>query len=220
MKFLRFFALVISLLTFCLVIPAQQTTEVTLTFNEQFFDALLDALFQNGGPSEIPISKNEGASRVPVQTAAYHGPCPDSIKLLRENQSVRTAVRFRDGRVYMPIAFSGGYNPPLVGCVEFSGYAESNIDLEYDRQNKRLIGTVRVLNVSLNGTGGMGSSLLTKMVQGAIDKRMNPIEIIRADKLSFNIPIQSSTVKMEASGIRTEVGNGTLLVHVDYSFPK
>ena len=120
----------------------------------------------------------------------------------------------------MPIAFSGGYNPPLVGCVEFSGYAESNIDLEYDRQNKRLIGTVRVLNVSLNGTGGMGSSLLTKMVQGAIDKRMNPIEIIRADKLSFNIPIQSSTVKMEASGIRTEVGNGTLLVHVDYSFPK
>jgi hypothetical protein len=199
---------------------AQQTSEVTITFNEQFFDALLDALFQNGGPPEIPLSKKETASNSSIQTAAYRGACTESIKLLRENQSVRTAVRFRDGKIYMPIAFSGGYNPPLVGCVDFSGYAESNIDLEYDRQNKRLIGTVHVLNVSLNGTGGMGSSLLTKMVQSAIDKKMNPIEIIRADKLSFNIPIQSSTVKMEATGIRTEVANNTLLVHVDYTFPK
>jgi hypothetical protein len=204
---------------FASIASAQQTSEVTLTFNEQFFDALLDALFQNGGPPEIPISRNQ-TEKAGIETAAYHGPCTESIKLLRENQSVRTAVRFRDGRIYMPIAFSGGYNPPLVGCVEFSGYAESNIDLEYDRQTKRLIGTVRVLNVSLNGTGGMGGSLLTKMVQSAIDKRMNPIEIIRADKLSLSIPIQNATVKMEATGIRTEVANGTLLVHVDYSFPK
>jgi len=199
---------------------AQQTSEVTITFNEQFFDALLDALFQNGGPPEIPLSKKETASNSSIQTAAYRGACTESIKLLRENQSVRTAVRFRDGKIYMPIAFSGGYNPPLVGCVDFSGYAESNIDLEYDRQNKRLIGTARVLNVSLNGTGGMGSSLLTKMVQSAIDKRMNPIEIIRADKLSFAIPIQNSTIKMEATGIHAEVANNTLLVHIDYTFPK
>jgi len=201
-------------------VHAQQTSEVTITFNEQFFDALLDALFQNGGPPEIPISKINDAKTESIQTAAYRGPCTETIKLLRENQSVRTAVRFRDGKIYMPIAFSGGYNPPLVGCVEFSGYAESNIELEYDRQNKRLIGTARVLNVLLNGTGGMGSSLLTKMVQSAIDKRLNPIEIIRADKLSFNIPIQNSTVKMEAVGIRSEVVNNSLLVHVDYSFPK
>jgi len=102
---------------------AQQTSEVTITFNEQFFDALLDALFQNGGPPEIPLSKKETASNSSIQTAAYRGACTESIKLLRENQSVRTAVRFRDGKIYMPIAFSGGYNPPLVGCVDFSGYA-------------------------------------------------------------------------------------------------
>jgi hypothetical protein len=214
-------SLVIGLLTvlFFASASAQQTSEVTLTFNEQFFDALLDALFQNGGPPEIPLSKNK-TSNVAIQTAAFRGPCTESIKLLRENQSIRTAVRFRDGKIYMPIAFSGGYNPPLVGCVDFSGYAESNIDLEYDRQNKRLIGTARVLNVSLNGTGGMGSSLLTKMVQSAIDKRMNPIEIVRADKLSFAIPIQNSTIKMEATGIHAEVANNTLLVHIDYTFPK
>ena len=195
-------SLIVGLLTvllFASVGLAQQTSEVTITFNEQFFDALLDALFRNGGPPEIPLSKNIVASNAAIQTAAYREPCTESIKLIRENQSVRTAVRFRDGKIYMPIAFSGGYNPPLVGCVEFSGYAESNVDLEYDRQNKRLIGIVRVLNVSLNGAGGMGSSLLTKMVQSAIDTRMNPIEIIRSDKLSFNIPIQNSTVKSQAA---------------------
>jgi hypothetical protein len=220
MKVLRFFGFLSLLLSCSSVAIAQQTSEVTVTFNEPFFDALLDALFQNGGPPEIPISRTQRSEISSVQTAAYHGPCTETIKLLRENQSVRTAVRFRDGKIYMPIAFSGGYNPPLVGCVEFSGYAETNVDLEYDRQNKRLIGTVRVLSVSLNGTAGMGSSILTKMVQSAIDKRMNPIEIIRADKLSFSIPVQNSVLKMEAAAIRSEVVNNTLLVHIDYTFPK
>ena len=45
-----------------------QTAEVTIQLNEQFFDVLLDALFQNGGSPEFPISelnnekiKNENA---------------------------------------------------------------------------------------------------------------------------------------------------------------
>ena len=37
---------------------------------------------------------------------------------LREMNGVRTAVRFREGKVYVPLAFSGMYSPPFVGCVE------------------------------------------------------------------------------------------------------
>lgn len=208
---------------FLVIAGRAQSSEVTITLNEQFFDAFLDAMFQNGAAPEISLSKDlEGPSddRVGFVKARTAPVCAETIKFLRENHELRTAVRFRDGRIYMPIAFSGNYNPPLIGCVDFAGYAESNIDLEFDKQGQRLIGRVRVLNVVLNGTAGIGSSVLTKMVQSSIDKRLNPFEIIRADKLSFTLPIQSSSVRMEATGIRSEIVNNSLVVHIDYSFPK
>jgi hypothetical protein len=197
-----------------------QQAEVTVTLNEQFFDALLDALFQNGGP-EFPLAKYE-TRPAPIANAftETRGVCNESIKLLRENQSVRTAVRFRDGKIYMPIAFTGNYNPPLVGCVEFGGYAEANLDLEFERQAQRLIGRVKVLNVVLSGTNGIGSSVITRMVQSSIDKKLNPIELIKLEKLSFAIPMQNSTLRMEAAGIRSEIANSSLLIHIDYKFPK
>jgi hypothetical protein len=190
--------------------------------NESFFDALLDAIYQNGGMPEIPLAQNRVTGRIVPTAYAENNPktaCNNSIKLLRESNSVRTAVRFRDGKIYAPIAFSGSYSPPFVGCVEFSGYAETNIDLEFDQQNQRLIGRANVLNVSVNGTGGIGSSVLSKMVQSSIDKKVNPVEILRLDKLSFPVPIQNSKgLIMKAVGIRHDIGSGTLNIHVDYEF--
>ena len=202
------------------VVPAQKT-EITITLNEQFFDALLDAIYQNGGMADIPLAQND--TREEVIKAAYlpteKNVCSDSIKILRESNSVRTAVRFRDGKIYSPIAFSGSYSPPFVGCVDFSGYAETNIDLEFDQQNQRLIGRANVLNVSLNGTAGVGSNILAKMVQNSIDKKVNPVEILRLDKISFPVPVQNSKgLTMKAIGIRPEIGNGTLNIHIDYEF--
>src|SRR6185436_4187132 len=87
-----------------------QKTEITISFSEQFFDALLDAVFQYAAPPEFPLSENR---RRNVRTnsignsLAAHLPCNESIKLLRESNGVRTAVKFRDGRIYAPIAFSG-----------------------------------------------------------------------------------------------------------------
>ncbi|MEP6848016.1 MAG: hypothetical protein ABI999_04105 [Acidobacteriota bacterium] len=215
----------IAVLLFVSGLRAQQA-DVTITLNEQFFDALLDSIFEHGGPPEIPIAgrKIENKSNIKLSNSFisnnFSGPCTESLKLLRENQAVRTAVRFREGKIYMPIAFSGGYNPPLIGCVDFGGYAESNIDLEFDKASQRLIGRVTVLNVVLNGTAGIGSSVVTKMVQSAIDRRLNPLEIIKTEKLSITLPMQNSPVRMEAAGIRTEIVNNTLQIHVDYVFPK
>jgi len=58
------------------------------------------------------------------------------------------------------------------------------------------------------------------MVQSSIDKRLNPIEILKAEKLSFSVPVQNSSIRMEATAIRSEIANGALLIHIDYSFPK
>ncbi len=145
--------------------------------------------------------------------------CDESIKLQREIDGVRTAVKFRDGKIYAPIAFSGNYNPPFVGCVEFSGWAESQIELNYDAEKRMLVGHATLDNVQLSGTNGVGSSFVTKLVQTAIDRKMNPIQILPLDKVSFVVPVQNAgSVRMKAVGMRPEITNNLLNVHIIYEF--
>ena len=133
----------------------------------------------------------------------------------------RTAAQFRDGQIRVPLAFSGNYAPPFVGCIEFSGWADSVLDLEFDQSSQKLIGRSRVTGVHLDGTGGMGSTAIAKLLQSSIDKRLNPIEIFPLDKLSFGIPIPSTgTLRMRAVGIRHEVSNGVLNLRITYEFTK
>lgn len=148
--------------------------------------------------------------------------CNETIRLQREIDGVKTAVRFREGRIYTPIAFSGSYNPPLIGCIDFQGWAETNIDLEYDRQNRKLLGRVRVLSVNLGGVTNLASGVLSRLVQSSIDRKINPIEILQTDKLSFVVPIQNAggSLKMKAVGIRHEIANGVLNINVAYQFTK
>jgi hypothetical protein len=210
-----------------------QKTEVTIGLSEQFFDTLLDAVFQNGGPPEFALSKNTTEPFGPAMDAALSSgfgqavsdgpdePCRETIKLQRESNGIRTAVRFRDGKIYAPLAFTGNYNPPLVGCVEFGGYAETNIALEFDQSGQRLLAKATVLNVSLNGSGGLGGSLVARMVQGSIDRKVNPIEVISLDKISFPVPMQKGPgLRMRAVGIREEIANGLLNIHIAYEFVK
>src|SRR5438067_3195764 len=107
-----------------------QNAAVTVSLNEAFFDALLDAVFTNFSPPEFSIaqgdgnhrgtgtrSENNSASNAPVFSFANYpaprspsdqtSPCAESIKILREMNGVRTVVRFREGKIYVPLAFSG-----------------------------------------------------------------------------------------------------------------
>lgn len=205
---------------------AAQRTEVTISLNEQFFDTLLDAIFQNSPPPEFPLStiQTDTFGRNTLVSAfseGSHETCGDSIKLLRENSAARTAVRFRDGKIYSPVAFSGTYNPPLIGCIDFAGYAETNIELQFDRASQRLTGNVKVINVNFNGTSGVGGALIARMIQSSIDKKLNPIEIISLDKLSFPVTLQNSArIKMRATGLRHEITGGALNVIISYEFIK
>jgi hypothetical protein len=239
----KFLSIFFSVLFFVSLANAQ-TAEVTVSLNEQFFETLLDAIFKNFNAPEFLLSQknskfqnsNPKTSFTTFQTLDQVGAlniksetlnsepeiCTETIRLLREGNGVKTAIRFRAGKIFAPIAFSGSYNPPLIGCIDFAGLAETNIDIEYDAQNQKLLGRVRVLNVQLNGTGGVGSSFLSKLVQNSIDKKINPIEILPANKLSFVVPMQNSggSLKMNASGIRHEVSNGVLNIHIAYQFSK
>jgi hypothetical protein len=214
-----------------------QRAEVTISLNEAFFDAFLDSVFQNFDPLEFSIAGNFAPAELKARSAgpysasfaapasgsvtAKRAACTETIKIIKEAGGVRTAVRFREGKIYVPLAFSGSYSPPFVGCVEFGGWAEANIDLEFDQNSQRLIGRARVLNVNLNGSGGLGGTLIAKMLQTSIDRKLNPIEILRLDKLSFGVPIQKSgSIRMIATGVRPEVAAGVLNVTVAYRFQK
>ncbi len=233
----KFSGLVLAVLLLISSAQAQQA-DVNIQLNEQFFDALLDAIFKNSNPPEFPLSKNDSTFRIEdsrsVLGASFteisnpesqirnpKSACPDSIKLQREIDGTRTAVRFREGRVMAPIAFTGNYSPPFIGCVEFAGVAETAIDLEFDAARQALVGRARVLSVNMSGAGGIGSGLLAGMVQGSIDKKINPIPIIALDRISFIVPIQNAgSLKMKAVGIKHEIGGGVLNVRISYEFQK
>ncbi len=251
MIFQKCLGLIITILLLAASIFSQKA-EITISLNEQFFDALLDGIYLNAAPPEFPLARKDldrkgaesqsndlalrqntgqkspsnsnvlSSSFLPSQRSGGAGPsCTESIKLLRENNGIRTAVRFRDGKIYAPLAFSGSYAPPFIGCVDFSGYAETNIDLVFDQNGQRLIARANVLNVAMNGTGGVGGGVIARLVQSSIDKKINPIEIIRMDKISFLIPIQNSgNLRMKATGIRHEIMQGILQIHITYEFLK
>ena len=215
-------ALVLSLilLTGSLAAAAQPQAEAALILDENFFDALIDGIYAAADPPSIKLA-GETRSKTRTTGNAFAGSECGSVKLVRENNGVRTAVRIRDGKIATPLAFTGSYEPPLIGCVGFSGYAESVIDLEFDPSAQRLTARLRVQNVVLSGTGGVGSSLVAKMVQSSIDKRINPIEIVRLDQLSFAVPIQNTAgMRMRAKGMRTELHNRAIIIYINYEFLK
>ncbi len=230
----KLFTAIFSCLLFVSSLQAQ-TAEVTVSLNERFFDILLDAIFTNLKTPSFPIARNGSKFKVQSSTSmkaisSFQATnsktknllCDESIRLQREIEGVKTAVRFRDGKIYAPIAFAGSYNPPFVGCIDFQGYAETNVELEFDRQKQTLIGRARVSNVVLSGTNGIGSTLLTRLVQNSLDKKINPIQILQTDKLSFVVPVQNSegSLRMRATGIRTEIINGALNVYITFEFVK
>ena len=70
-------------------------------------------------------------------------------------------------------------------------------------------------------TGGLGGNLIARMVQSSIDKKINPIQILDLERLSFVVPIQNSgKLAMKATGIRSEVVGNALNVYVQFSFLK
>lgn len=206
-----------------------QSAEVTIQLNEKFFDTVLDAVFNNSKPLEFPIGANivnpSNISRnsfVNSYAADQKTRCEEKITVMRELGGVRTAVQFRDGKIIAPIAFTGTYNPPLVGCIDFQGWAETNIELEFDKNSQTLYGRARVKNVQLGSVANLAGGLIARFVQNTIDKKINPIQILKTDKFDFVVPIQqtNSSLRLRANNLRCDVGENVLNIYVNLEFSK
>lgn len=187
-----------------------QNAEVMVSLNEPFFDAVLDATFSNLKQPDFPLSEKPDSS------------CAESVRLEREMNGVRTAVQFRDGKIIAPIAFTGKYNAPLLGCLDFRGWAESQLDLEFDPNSQILFARAVVKNVQVNNIPSFAGGVVARLLQGSIDRKINPVKILVLDKLSFVVPVSvaDGSLKMNARGLRYEVGSSALNIYIAYEFSK
>ncbi|MDT4965914.1 MAG: hypothetical protein QOJ64_651 [Acidobacteriota bacterium] len=211
-------------------VTAAPAAEVTVILNEQFFNSLLDVIFTRLKAPSYPLSLTSITPDERAQSAgkdralAHPGPgldtCASMVTLQREMDGVRTAVRFRDGKVVAPLAFSGSYNVALIGCVNFQGWADTVINLDFDRSRQSLSARVSVEDIHLSNVPSLASGVVLKLVQGSIDRRINPIEILPAAQLSARIPVAGSggVLRMRATEILPEVVDGTLRLHIFCEF--
>src|SRR5437762_9046714 len=149
--------------------------EATVTVNEQFLNSFLDAIFDNLKEPSMPLT---------IGGATSSSECASEIRLKREVNGVRTAVHFENGHIVGPLAFSGAYNASLMGCIEFSGWADSEVTLEYDNTRRAVVARFRVRDIHLNNAPAVLTEPLLGMVQGTIDRKYNPVELFTLDKLS------------------------------------
>ena len=221
-KLIFIFAVVLFSTSF---VQAQTAAEVTVSFSEQFLNSFLDAIFTNLETPKFELAKN--VNRTKRQKKVDYKPikkdgCDESVTLLRETNGVKTAVQFRDGKIFAPLAFSGIYEIPFVGCSNFRGVAEADLTLEYDRAAGILFGRVKVGKVNLNGVPGIASGVVGKIVQNSIDKRVNPLQILKADQLAATVPVAyaNGALKLRVVDMKPEIVGNVLNVRATFEFSK
>jgi hypothetical protein len=184
--------------------------EVVVVLNEELFNALIEAMFTLPNPPTFPLARGGNTS------------CASEIALRREMSGTRTAVRFQAGRISAPVAFSGSYSAPLVGCLKFEGWADTNLNLSFDQAKQALTARVEVKAVHLKKAPALAGDGLRGLVQGALDARFNPFEILRAEQLSARLPMtklaSGASLRLRAREMRHEVLPNELRLRIVYEF--
>ena len=197
--------------------PAAPSGEVTLTIKEQFANSFLDGIFNNLKPPSMPLVITESDKNRTDESAKT---CPSVLTLQRENSGVRTSVKFEQGRITAPLAFSGSYNSTLMGCLQFRGLAFTEWNLEFDRNAQVLLARIRVTDIRLENLPALTQGTILNLVQAAIDSRINPIKLVRAEQLSSAVPIAPAggSLHLRAKEMRPEIVPGALQLHITYEF--
>ena len=186
--------------------------EATVTVNEQFLNSFLSAIFDNLQEPSMPLT---GGGTAGAQ-------CASEIRLKREVGGVRTAVHFENGRIVGPLAFAGAYSASYLGCIEFSGWADAEVKLEFSSERRALVARFYLRQIHLNDVPAVANGPLLNMVQTAIDRRYNPVDLITLDQLSTIVNIQPAkgALKLRAREIRPEITPAGLTLHITYEFVK
>jgi hypothetical protein len=189
---------------------------VVITMEQSFVDAVLATTFSGLGTPTFQLGQMRGDER--IEHAIFQGGCTNTITLLPEGSGVKTGVQFRNGTVYAPMAFTGSYN--LAGCIQFKGWAQTQIKLSFDQEKQTVYGHVDVEGVNLEGVNPIANNFVTVFVQSAINQRVNPLVLVNEQQLSPMIPVKASNgaVKARAKDVRAEILDGSLKLYLTFEF--
>ncbi len=213
---------------------------VVLRLDQPFFNELLGTIFTELGAPAFPLGnigatrdrtdeprtltvsldERSGARFMPAALQQnQQGGCANRLTIRQEGSGVQTAVRFVNGQITAPLAFQGEYALPLVGCRQFSGWAQTNIALRFDRNEQTLYGQINVEGVSLEGLNPVVGNFVTPVVQNAINSRVNPIRILSTSQLTLAVPIAATggTLQAQVTDVRAEIQDA-LRLFITYDF--
>src|SRR2546430_2955013 len=130
--------------------------------------------------------------------------CASEIRLKRETGGVRTAVHFEAGRIVGPLAFAGAYSSTLMGCIEFSGWADSEVKLEFDGARRAVLARFQLRDIHLNNTPAVLNVPLYNMVQAELDRRYNEVVLFNLVQLSTRVNMQPAgeLLRLQATDMR------------------
>jgi hypothetical protein len=193
-----------------------------VALDEKFFDAVLGAIFRDMNAPSFPLQLTSAVAPhdgEPVFRHAFQGGCENKIVLAPEGSGIRTGVRFTGGKILAPLAFTGTYSV-FGSCVNFKGWAQASVVLSFDHEKQTVYGQINVEGVNLEGAPPVVGGIITPLVQGTINQRVNPLEILRAPQLALSMPVQASggTLSARVKDVRTEVGEGSLRLFITYEF--
>ncbi|MFN6963055.1 MAG: hypothetical protein ACK4S4_04740 [Pyrinomonadaceae bacterium] len=179
-----------------------------IVLRQDFFNGVLNTVFSEMNPPVFALDRG-----------GRNGECPSQLTILRQGSGAESIVRLEGERLGANLAFNGNYNSP-VGCIAFSGWADSNFELRYDPANKSVFGQLNVANVNLDGVNPIFAPLITPIIQSTINSRVNPIPIVDGARLSLNIPMAAAGGELNAviSDVRGEVKDNALNLYVVYDF--
>jgi hypothetical protein len=200
--------------------PPAGTAQIVL--RQDFFNEVLQTIFQDMNAPSFPLnlSNERSENDSGAQFALRQGnQCEGKIVLLPEGSGVRTGLQFENGRIAAPLAFSGSTSV-LGQCIQFTGWAQANMALRFDAGQQAVFGTINVETVNLDGVAPFVSGLVTPLVQGTLNQRVNPIQILQGQQIALDLPIAATDGNLQArvQDVRAEVRDNALNLYVIYDF--
>jgi hypothetical protein len=193
---------------------ASSAGTAVIELKQDFFAPVIKAIVNNNNTPSFPLNLS-GQTDQPVSEIAC-----GKISLKPEGSGTTTALKLENGQILIPLAFTGNFNVPVVGCTEFNGWAQASLDLRYKADEKMVEGYINVQTVNLDNISPVAGGLITPIVQSTLNNRVNPVPVLRGDQIALKVPIKSSgtTLKGQVRDIRAEVKNNSLFLYISYDF--
>jgi len=198
----------------------QHPATAQVVIKEDLLNQVLTTIFQQMNPPSFPLAASASSDPESFRIIrAVETSCDSRIQVVPDGSGVHTGVSFKDGKIGAPIAFKGSMQS-LVGCVQFTGWAQTHLDLRFDAGQQSVYGVVTVDTVNLDGVNPLVSGIVTPLVQGTLNSRVNPILLLRGEQIGMNVPVASAggNLKAHASDIRAEVKDDAVIFSVNYDF--